>query len=88
VHDLIGARSFGSTVFWIFAIFVDHARDRLRVEIALRREVTIKASASQSGFRHHVVNRDGIEAVPIEQSAGALKDKFADSIVMLTRRRH
>jgi hypothetical protein len=71
-----------------FAIFVDDTRDRLRIEIALRGEITIKASASEPGFRHHIVDRNGVETVAIKQSTGALKDEIADSVVVLTRRRH
>jgi hypothetical protein len=46
----------------------------LGVQIALRREVTIKASAREPGFGHDIVNRHGVEAVAVEQPAGALKD--------------
>ena len=74
MHDLIGARSLGPAAFWILAIFVDDARNRLRVQIAFRREIAIKASASQSGLGHNIVNRHGIEAVAVEQPASALKD--------------
>jgi len=74
LHDLVGADAFGSVALRIVAILVHHARNRLRVQIALRREVTIEASAREPGFGHHIVNRYGVEAVPIEQSASALKD--------------
>src|SRR5262249_30700286 len=47
-----------------------------------------KTSARQSGLGHHIVDRHGVEAVTVEQAASALKDEIADSIVMLTRRRH
>jgi len=50
VHDLIGTR-------WIFTVFVDDTRGRLRIEIALRREITINASAREPSFRHHIVDR-------------------------------
>jgi hypothetical protein len=67
---------------------VDDARNRLRGQVALRREITVKASAREASLGHNIVNRYGVEAVAVEQPASALKNEIADSIVMLTRRRH
>src|SRR5262249_24663171 len=88
LHDLVGARALRAAGFWILAILVDHARNRLRVQIALRREVTIKTSAREASLGHDVINRHGVEAVAVEQPASTLKDEIAGSVVMLTRRRH
>jgi len=53
---------------------MDYARDRLRVQIAFRCEVTVKTSARQSGLGHDIVDRHGVKTVAVEQSACALKD--------------
>jgi hypothetical protein len=73
-NDFICSRPFGAVRFRIVPIFVDDARNRLRVQVALRGKITIKTSARQSGFGHHIVNRHGIKTVAIEQTAGAQKD--------------
>jgi hypothetical protein len=73
-NDFICSRPLGAVRFRILPILVDDARYRLRVQVAFRGKLTIKTSARQSGFGHHIVNRHGIKTVAIEQTAGAQKD--------------
>src|SRR5262249_50065947 len=63
-------------------------RHRLHVEIALGAEVSVEASARQSGVFHDVVNRDGGEAAAIEQGLCAPDDSLTSRGVVLRRVGH
>jgi hypothetical protein len=87
-RDVGGARIDADAVPILDRLLAQDRRDRIGVEVALAVEIGVKAPAREPGIRHDVVDRHGVEAMAIEQSAGALDDLLTDPLTVLGRKRH